>query len=433
MFKNEYLAPGRQEPEKITASGILEAYNIMKADAVGIGKQDLAAGLPFLLSQKDLYAFKWVSANLVRKSDKKPIFTPGIIKKVGNISIGITGLTGSPSNNPFRPDDDAAIVPWKKVLPGILAELDKTCDLIILLSSLSQQDNTEIATLYDNIHIILQSSPRASNIQPILNNNTLTIQTISKGKYLGQLDVNWQSSNKWAKHSSSSLESKKSELERLNKQLNRYKDNQRLLERKKQLVAQLQLLQSEQKNTAQTGQTPSTYKNIFIPLDTNLPDQSAVLKVVQNITRKINEQGRHATQKTTQKTGAQPENYVGWHICNTCHKKQSTVWQKSRHARSHQTLINKKQEHNSSCVPCHVTGVFTGKEPYALSLSYQLRQVGCESCHGPGLKHSKDPRNTKMVATPAETTCRRCHTAERDDTFNYTADIKLLACPSAKH
>lgn len=405
----------------------------MKAAAVGIGKQDLAAGLPFLLAQKDLSDFKWVSANLVRESDNKPIFTPGIIKKVGDVSIGITGLTVSPPNNPFRPGDDAAIVPWKKVLPGMVAELDKTCDLIILLSSLSQEENKEIAASYDTIHIILQSSPHASNIQPIINNNTLTIQTISKGKYLGRLDVNWQNSNKWAKPSSPSLESKKSELERLNKQINRYKDNQRLLERKKQLVAQVQLLQAEQKNTALAGKTPSTYKNIFIPLDTNLPDQPAVLKVVQNIKRKINEQGRRATQKTTQQTGAQPENYVGWHICNTCHKKQITVWQKSRHARSHQTLINKKQEHNSSCVPCHVTGVFTGKEPYALSLAYRLRQVGCESCHGPGLKHSKNPRNTNMIATPTETICRRCHTAERDDTFNYTADRKLLACPSSKH
>ncbi len=433
LFKKEFLSPGRQEPEKITATGILEALNIMKVDAVGIGKQDLAAGLSFLVDKKKQTKFKWLSANIVRQSDKKTIFTPGIIKQVGNISVGITGITGLPSNKPFRPNDDAALQSWKKNLPRMIDELVKTSDLIILLSSLSPQENNVIAATYDTIHIILQTNSRSSNLRPIMNNNTLIIQTGNKGKYLGRLDVNWQGSKMWQTPSLRSIENKRREIEHLNRQINLSKNNKHLLERKKQLVAQLQLLESQQNIVKKTAWTPSTHKNVFIPLDRNLPDQPEVLKVVQNIKTEINKQGRLSAKRDRQRKTTRPDNYAGWHTCVKCHQAQYKVWKKSRHARAHQTLISKKQQYNRMCIPCHVTGVSTGKEPYALTLQNGLRQVGCEACHGPGKKHNKVQRNNKLVSIPAKKTCKRCHTKERDPSFNYTKDLESLACSTVNH
>ncbi len=68
--------------------------------------------------------------------------------------------------------------------------------------------------------------------------------------------------------------------------------------------------------------------------------------------------------------------------------RSSEKWQKTRHAKAYDSLAAKGQQFNQDCLPCHVTGVVTGKEPYILTLPEALLQVGCEACHGPGRAHA---------------------------------------------
>ena len=87
LFKQERLSAGLLMQAKITAAGIIDSYNQMGYDAVAVGRDDLAAGLKFLQDESAESKFTWVSANLVSKSDAKPLFSPSLIRKIGNLSV----------------------------------------------------------------------------------------------------------------------------------------------------------------------------------------------------------------------------------------------------------------------------------------------------------------------------------------------------------
>lgn len=176
----------------VTAQGIVEAYNVMHFDAVGIAGPDLVAGLDFLLKLRDISTFPWVNANLVRKSTGKPLFVESVTKKVGAISVGITGLIDSTSPLPFTTQDDADILPWQSVLPGLIKRLSAGCEMIVLLSNLPTIEQERLVAAFPGINIILQAGPKSANSPPRSIGSTLVCQVQGRGKYLGQLRIQWQ-------------------------------------------------------------------------------------------------------------------------------------------------------------------------------------------------------------------------------------------------
>ena len=439
---------------KITAEGIIESYNLMGYDAVAVGVNDLAAGLAFLQEQAAASEFTWLSANLVRKSDGKPIFSPSVIHKVGNLSVGIIGLTDYEGSLRFRENEDAVLLPWQKVLPELVADLEKRCDLIILLSNNAPQQNEEIAGSFSDIHIIIQSTPHSRNITPQLKNNSLMAKTGKQGKYLGWMLVNWQKSKTWGRAGAvKELALKKQELDGIigrisrmerrdtEKDLSANTSYQNLVSTREQLLSEIIFLENELYDLREKGQSPSTFENNFIALDINMPDQPDVEKIVAAVKQKVNQEGRSQAAETSRippKSGQQIEKMVftGWQACVECHEAQTDFWQRTQHASAYQSLVSQDQQFNLDCLPCHVTAEYkeikiSSDERALLSLPGELRQVGCEVCHGPGRTHVVSQKNSDISRKPAIAICLRCHTSERDEMFNYENDIEKIACPAS--
>jgi len=199
LFKHERIAPALLQQMTITAKGIIDAYNLMQYDAVAVGRNDLAGGLSFLKAQAARSQFTWLSANLLHKSDKKPIFSASLIRRFDNLTVGIIGLTGHDGKVQFQDNEDAVILPWQEVLPDYIADLSSRCDLLILLSNNTTKQNQEIAKSFEEIHLIIQSKPRSGNSAPKLINKSLIAQTGKQGKYLGWMLIDWQQSKTWGR------------------------------------------------------------------------------------------------------------------------------------------------------------------------------------------------------------------------------------------
>jgi Cytochrome c554 and c-prime len=451
LFKEERLLPALLLQSKITAEGIIDAYNLMKIDAVGVSKRDLAGGLAFLQEQAKRSNFKWLSANLVRKSTLVPLFKASTITEVGPHKVGIIGLTNPEPPFAFEEKDDAVILPWQEILPKLVAEMTPRCDMLILLSNNNSGQNKEIAETFKDIHIIIQAMPTKRNSPPNLVNNTLTFQAGKQGKYLGWMLVDWQDSHTWGSGAlRSRISQKKQELDGLNGRIKRYEKRfsqedlashqsyQRLLEKRDNSIFIISGLEMEMDKMDIEGLAPSTYENNFVELVTNIPDQPDVLKVVETTKQKVNEAGRAKARAAKKKTAQSTENVstdslTGWQVCAKCHAVQTTFWKSTNHYKAFQTLVDSGQQYNLNCLPCHVTSsqdlssATNGSE--ILSLPAVLQQVGCEVCHGPGNKHAANPGPGNIVRKPPETTCRRCHTPARDETFSYEDDLQLIACP----
>lgn len=421
----------------MTAAAIVKAYNLISYDAVAVGSQDLIAGVPYLKSLSKGAKFPWLSANLVNKATKKTLFTASTSIKLGSIKAGIIGLTGPAI---LEASENAVILPWDQVLPALVAKMTKKNNLLILLSNLPAVDNKQIAESYPDIHLIIQSGASSNTISAAPINNTIMLSTAPQGKQIGVMEINWQSSRRWEDPNAVALAAKKASLERLDAQLQQYKKRPETEERlnsqpellkvynlilaqKQNLQGEIDLLETKTKQHIPPGSKLSTYNNRFIAMAIDLPDHPEVSRVVASLDTAINAIGqRRAEAVTTPKSSP----YLGFLGCATCHARQFTSWQQTRHAKAYLTLAKKKQQFNPNCLPCHVTGIAPDRGEEALSIPDERRSVGCETCHGPGHNHSENPKAYPLARRPSPEQCRQCHIPPHDNNFDYDKQIKLI-------
>ena len=455
LFKLDRLSTAQLKQAKITAEGITDSYNLMGYDAVAVGKNDLAAGLSFLEEQTVRARFTWLSANLVRKSDTEPIFSASMIRKVGDISVGIIGLTAYDGKVHFQDNENAAILPYDMVLPGLVADLSKKCDMLVLLSNNMPRQNQEIAESYPGIHIIIQSASSSKNSAPRLHNKSIIMHTGNKGKYLGWMLVNWQKSKTWGRAGTTKkLATKKQELDGINGRITRIERRekkedlpantsyQNLIVTKDRLLSEIIFLENELRDLKEAGLSPSIYENNFIPLDVHLPDQPEVKKIVDSAKLRVNITGRNqaeesVTSPSISELQLEKLPFTGWMTCALCHSPQTAFWNKTGHASAYQTLVEQEQQFNLDCLPCHVTTGYkditiSTNDAALLSLPEVLKQVGCEVCHGPGKNHAASQDPAAISRKPDTSICISCHTPERDEEFNYENDLERIACPASK-
>jgi 2',3'-cyclic-nucleotide 2'-phosphodiesterase (5'-nucleotidase family) len=317
LFKHGTIAPGQELEEKMTAATIIKAYNLIGYQAVCVGSQDLIAGLPYLQKLKGDAKFAWLSANLVHTSSHQPFFKESATFKIGSIKVGVIGLTG-PATLPAS--DDATILPWDQVLPSLAAQVAKKNELVILLSNLPAADNQRIAEAYATIHLIIASGAMANTISADPINNTVVTSTGAQGKQIGIMNINWQTGKRWGTQTAAILATKKSSLDRLLWQLGKYpqgKDPEaslrdqpdrlktyRILKtRQQELRTEIDQLSKEIGNQGQAKSEPSSYTNRFMVMEANLPDQSEIARLVDQLDKAIFTLGRQGHAKISSPAG----------------------------------------------------------------------------------------------------------------------------------
>jgi len=438
LFKRNTLTANQEGQEKRTAAALVAAYDQMGYDAVCVGGQDLIAGLPYLREVSKDAKLAWLSANLVNQANNKPLFKASVTIKRGGIKVGVIGLTGPA---PLPVAEEAVILPWDQVLPGLVKTMAKKHDLLILLSNLPPAENQRIAETYPDLALILQSGATDNRISPEPIGNTVIANTAPQGKYIGVMEISWQPTKRWANPKLAALVKKKADLEQVRWELSRFqqdKDPETALRNQPQqlqtyhvFLGQEQTLRAEidqlsqavgQKGEA-TGE-PSTYRNRFVAMEKELPDQPEIVALLA----KLGEDLKALGQRQAQEAAPMPANspYLGYRACVPCHPTQVTAWQQSQHAQAYATLEREKQQLNPACLPCHVTGVALSQANEALSLPPDRRGVGCEVCHGPGRAHQGDPKANPMTGKPGAEICRVCHIAPHDPDFLYEEGLKKV-------
>jgi 2',3'-cyclic-nucleotide 2'-phosphodiesterase (5'-nucleotidase family) len=291
LFKNLML-PRRDSTDKITANGIINAYEKMGYDAVAVGSFDLVAGIDFL-KQQSSKNFPWISANLLNE-DGSVVLAPYIIKKIGQYTVGIIGLT---HNAEFLPSS-LHIADWHTVLPALLKKLSTECDHIILLSNLPQKENYEIAKNHSDINIIISADSQDGNLNPVLSNNTLISQTSSQGKHIGTLSVEWGNNGRWEADLDKEIALFNSRLDAINREITRLEKQkgsisnaagqlESLRNSKQDAEQQIESLKNKiRENTIQGGKT-STFTSRFIALKASLPNDRDIEKILSVMKQQI--------------------------------------------------------------------------------------------------------------------------------------------------
>jgi 2',3'-cyclic-nucleotide 2'-phosphodiesterase (5'-nucleotidase family) len=186
------LSGGEPERKSAKAQIISRAYRSMGAAAVNVGDLDLLQGIDFLRKE---YAqgLPLISANLLRPSNRTPLFPPYVIKEISGLRVAFFGLL-SPD---FRSDAGMAI---KKATEGkiliqdpidaareTVRKLKGRADLIVLLSDLGLQKDRALAKAVAGIHFILGGHEGRYIQNPYREGTAYISQSSAKDMYVGQL------------------------------------------------------------------------------------------------------------------------------------------------------------------------------------------------------------------------------------------------------
>jgi len=172
------------------ANLIIESFNLMAYDAIGIGDDDLTLGKDFLSEISKKATFPFLSSNLLDEVSGKTLFQSFVIKEVKGLRIGIFSLL-SPDffTNPSDPRRGGLnIRPPVETAQAMVKELKPKTDLIILLSHLGYGKDVELARAVQGINIIVGSHTGINvTYPPPL--NTIILQTGSRGIFGGKLNL----------------------------------------------------------------------------------------------------------------------------------------------------------------------------------------------------------------------------------------------------
>ena len=145
------LFPGDPQNKK----PIVEALNITGLTATTLGNLELNHGIKKLKKKLSKASFQMLSANVYQ--DEKRIFPAYIIKKIGNLHVGIIGLTSREAAVQAAPEQIAGLTfrdPFLEI-GNCLTELKDKVDVTIVLSNMRYQRDEKLARQYPKINIII--------------------------------------------------------------------------------------------------------------------------------------------------------------------------------------------------------------------------------------------------------------------------------------
>jgi len=269
---------------------IVEAFNLMGYDALGIGDDDLSLGKDILLETSKKANFPFVSSNLFDEESGKPLFQTHFVKELNGLRIGIFSLLSPDFFNPTDPRKKGlTIKPPTEVAQNMVRELQPKTDFIILLSHLGYPRDVEFAQTVPGIHIILGSHTGINLANPPVIKNTILLQSPSKGMYVGRLDLSLIS------HESSfyNITTKQS----LERNLNNIKKRIASANAPEAEKAQWRMTQEGFEKQLQQFKGKNEFSNTLLPLTEQMKDQPDVGKRVEAFKAKVPETAKPAPHK----------------------------------------------------------------------------------------------------------------------------------------
>lgn len=300
LFKStqasEFLAPQWFEQ----AGGVIEGYNILKADAVTPGATDFALGVDKFTELAKKANFPFISANLYRRDTGKPFLKDSVMITRYGKKIGIFGIFHPSLPLPAELEARDPIAAAREEVKKLRAD---GANMVIALAHEGYDNDVILAKQVPGIDLIVGAHSQSMLQEPDVESDTLLVQLSNQGQLLGMVE-----------YEASSLPAKRTEFK----------------------VDEL----NADYNDAPGGRANPMKSLVAV---TNLRMAEANKKLDDRIWQ------AHQAESAA--------GYQSFLSCRDCHSKQANFQEGKLHAASFLTLMAKKQENNLDCVKCHSVGL----------------------------------------------------------------------------
>ncbi len=328
--------------------------------AYNVGERDLLLGIDLLKHLQDTSGIPFLSANLFHGENR--VFQPFVLHTVNlqdnQIQVAIIGiLSQSFEVHVENAGADLRLENPVAVLTDLVDSLEETADLIVLLTHADLAESKRLAAAFPQIDVVV-SGHEGEELQeePVFVKETVLLNTGTKGKVVGQLDIRWSD-----------------------------------------------------------DRTGPDYEFQALSLSEHLPDSPRMIELLTLYQQMLT--AGNLSEELEREPPATGGVYVGSASCKGCHAEAYAIWKKSKHAHAYQTLVSHGHAADPECLTCHTVGFGFQTGFVNMETTPNLPDVGCENCHGVGGNHVKNPKKGYGQVTRAN--CLTCHTAQNSPKFNY--------------
>ncbi len=254
---------------------IVESFNVMGYDAMGVGDDDLALGKELLLEMSRKAKFPLLSSNLLDEATGKHLFHAFLIKEIDGLRIGLFSLLSpdfftNPSDLRKKGLNIRSPLETAKIM---VEELKPKTDLIILLSHLGYQNDIRVAQTVPGIHLILGAHTGINLPYPPVIKNVIILQTASRGMFGGRLHLLFYDKEPIFYNSATRIS--------LENSLNRY--NERLSSKgiPEAERTQLRRAKEEAERTLKQLRSKNQFTNQIIALHEQMKDDPEIGKMIE--------------------------------------------------------------------------------------------------------------------------------------------------------
>jgi hypothetical protein len=360
----ELFTINRSDRDRLKAETLAKGFGLMGYDVLNLGTRELTYDADFLEKLEREGSFRFISANVRRKGEKKLFREPYVIHEVNGVRIGIIGIVLDINNEKkyrrqqikqyiehFTTDDP------EEALTRYLPELRDKSDFVVLLSCMGLVYNKNLIKESHGFDVIISAQGHSNFTSPIEEDGKLLVHGSKRGT-----DVN------------------------------------------------LFNFTFDDKGTCESY----THEVRQLSMDVKMDPKVAILE--KEFDRKM-KQIREELMRERRAHPVQSRVYTGADACRICHRAAFQSWVRSPHARAFDTLEKEGKERSEECLRCHVTGYRERGGYGSEDISINLEGVQCEACHGRGSIHAENQK-TKYGGV-FQFTCRRCHNREFSPDFDY--------------
>jgi len=166
---------------------LLQAYDVMGYHVVNLGAREAAIPSETLKSLAENHPYL-ISANLAA-ADGRLITEPyRIITLSSGLRIGVLGVVDD--RIPSRQlGEGIRILPIEDAVVRHLAQLDKQCDMVVMLALVDDARLQELANVYFELDVLIGGQVVQPMSRPEKINRSLVVTMTDQGKHLGRLDL----------------------------------------------------------------------------------------------------------------------------------------------------------------------------------------------------------------------------------------------------
>lgn len=188
LFSASKLDPAARPEAALRAALIARVYRQLGAGALNLSNSEFAAGAAQLRALQVEGATPFVSANL-RPRRSGPSVARSYIRRVGGVTIGVTGVTAA---DPRPPPGLAVLEPISAAAAELRSLRRRGAELTILLAYLDDAGVDELAEALPEVDLIIQGrgNPNQAAAPPARRvGEVIILGAGQRGRYLGQLSI----------------------------------------------------------------------------------------------------------------------------------------------------------------------------------------------------------------------------------------------------